>query len=315
MTLEFQDCVVTTAEGGKPVAQSVLQQMLIQIAALINQAVAEPNEDFMVAWFGERNLGPRGRVNPGVVEGIQARTAELSEWLSANQPIQFINKNARGTMAFTNLDEAEPIISLGHGFPQCRWSWGERVGTLIHEFSHKALGTADVQLGTKNGLQGPEPIWSYGTACLTLAQHPQLYEQALNNAENWGYYICAYRNRVGLTEGPDDPSWRYLEKADFSKFERPVYLSDTQGHVIDPSFLEERSIRMIRVEVPVAVPPPPDPDPVVPCECGEEFPVAEAHVEHLAQCEATAQATDDSIRPRDGFCIHGEPVAMCRECR
>lgn len=94
-------------------------------------------------------------------------------------------------------------VLLDRGFCWRRFSDGEIICSIIHEFTHIICGTKDEKLGSDD---------QYGlTKCQALASaHP---DQAWVNADNWAYYICEYRN--GVTNfGTID--WAYLDTATFT---------------------------------------------------------------------------------------------------
>ena len=85
-------------------------------------------------------------------------------------------------------------IQLGRGFTYDRYSWGERVCTIVHELTHWFLNTVDQQLADGTDC--------YGVDCIRLAKSTIKTERAkaLNNADNWAYYICQYRSAGGGDE-------------------------------------------------------------------------------------------------------------------
>jgi hypothetical protein len=292
MPLEFQECVVKHEGKGKKIVQPVLQDMLSDVAALINTALAKPNALNMRLWFGRKNL-PSGTSDKSEAT-IVDRTKALAAWLASHQPICFTTKDAPGTLAFADQSNDTPEFFLGHGFPQCRWSWGERVCTLIHEFTHKAIATQDVQLGVSSGMDGLVPVMSYGMACLTLADEPNLFAKALVNAENWGYYLCSYRMEAGVCKGLDDPRWHWLHKPHWIGGRTP-YLSDAPGHKDDPLFFDLSYAKKRGDNNSVLMPPPSGPQEKLLCECGNEFALPSEHVTHLRSCEVAKGRTQFSV--------------------
>lgn len=95
-------------------------------------------------------------------------------------------------------------VLLGKGFTYQRYSWGEKVCTLAHELSHWFLGTIDATY------QGED---AYGLKAFDMAVDPVEAERrkCLKNAENWGFYICSYRN-------PNDGNdWSNMTRAELAQ--------------------------------------------------------------------------------------------------
>jgi len=111
--------------------------------------------------------------------------------LTAWTPCAIINHSSQNdthitiSANFVNLPSLlDRTAGLG-GSGSCRQS---KLGTIVHEFTHLLLGTADVQLGNET---------MYGAYnSHKLAKGPSRV-QAMRNAENWGLFVeCVYRDKT-----------------------------------------------------------------------------------------------------------------------
>jgi hypothetical protein len=165
-------------------------QELIRRAALLKKS------DYVLQWFGQAGFEPKAR------DAIYRRSAELHEGVAGLTHVIFVCGHAED-MGAVALDD--PLrngtacrIRLGRGFSYDRYGWGELVCTIIHEMTHWFLTTVDAQLGDGRPC--------YGGLCLKLANSKikSDREKALNNADNWAYYICQYRDK------DDTRDWRFF---------------------------------------------------------------------------------------------------------
>lgn len=103
-----------------------------------------------------------------------------------------------------NSTSATVTVLLDKGFCWRRYSDGEIICSIVHEFTHIICGTTDERLASKD---------QYGlTKCQALAtDHP---DQAWKNADNWAYYICEYRNQTTNSPTID---WNYLDANSYSQ--------------------------------------------------------------------------------------------------
>ena len=87
-------------------------------------------------------------------------------------------------------------IQINNGFRSDLYSYGEKVGTIIHELSHKCIGANDEQIAL---------VDCYGAKlCAVMARmRPDL---AITNAENWGYYFTSYHTDLQKLGA----NWKYL---------------------------------------------------------------------------------------------------------
>ncbi|HSB80373.1 MAG TPA: M35 family metallo-endopeptidase, partial [Candidatus Methylomirabilis sp.] len=106
--------------------------------------------------------------------------------------------------SYQNKEPADVTVLLGRGFHWNRYSDGEIICSIVHEFTHILCGTEDETVGKEE---------QYGlTKCLTLAaDHP---DQARQNADNWSYFIAEFKDKVTNHAAID---WRYLDNASFNK--------------------------------------------------------------------------------------------------
>ncbi len=241
--LTFDPCTVTVEPSARRYRQNVLDSLLADVATLINLAADSPDKTLMKTFFGTKNFSQQGDYDKIVTD-----TETLRDWLIQNKTIAFISKNVLGSLAACDQSNDKPEFHLNSGFGQARWGWGERVGTLIHEFTHKALKTKDHDTGkTFMTVDGSAPEMAYGAKSFTLADDQNLHANALTNAENWGYYICGYRVKAGfsktLSNDKSTDKWKYLSKQDLTMFQQRLnYLADVQGQKEDPFYVESNLV-------------------------------------------------------------------------
>lgn len=181
-----------------------LQAMLDEAAALIKYAAANPNETYMKTWFGARNI-PTSRA------AVDTGMGQVLAWLKAHKTIKFTQKSTAG-LAHTDKSKDDNEIFLDAGFRMKRYSWGEKVCTIIHEITHKsALQTVDFNNSSGAAVFDVGGSF-YGVRCLDLAGHNTKFAKALVNADNWAYYICAYRTNSAIPTKNDREKWKYFSK-------------------------------------------------------------------------------------------------------
>lgn len=166
-----------------------LQTMFDAAQELIGKAATVRKTDYALQWFGKAAFEGLAQTE------IHRRCGELRGGVAGLAHMIFQCSPGETLGA---IDTADPLrgggscrIKLGRGFTYDRYSWGERVCTIVHELTHWFLDTVDA---TMSGAD------CYGGECLKLARSTQKSERekALNNADNWAYYICQYRS-------PGDP--------------------------------------------------------------------------------------------------------------
>lgn len=188
-----------------------LQTMYEKAESLIATAAEGKNKQFVDQWFG--TLAPS---KGSELQKIYDRCSQLhagmgyitkvvfevvgGEFLGGIDPKVKQKLNKSGTCR----------IQLGRGFLYTRYSWGEKVATIVHELTHWILGTIDQKFGADD---------AYGAKCLALTRDGRECSKALTNADNWAFYICQYR---GDGAGED---WRYFSESEMK--ERVPFAKDT----------------------------------------------------------------------------------------
>lgn len=164
---------------------SELQQMFDKAVTLIKAATDGHDDAFAKKWFGTiatskgtelAKIHQRcGELNSGV-EGLAIAVFEVvgGEFLGGIDPKAKGKLKGGGTCR----------IQLGKGFAYTRYSWGEKVATIVHELTHWILGTVDAKYGNED---------AYGVKCIEMTRDAKECSKALNNADNWSFYICEYR--------------------------------------------------------------------------------------------------------------------------
>lgn len=176
-----------------------LKAMVRDIHTLIGCAAQHPNVDHKRTWFGASATSP----------DVATWTAKLYGYIDGGlKQLNFSCANTAGSIASCAMYGTDRVrggapepnkavnMQLNNGFRSDLYSYGEKVGTIIHELTHKCIGTNDEQIALKD---------CYGAVlCEVMARVKP--GEALTNADNWGYYFTAYHTDCGLT-GDD---WKYL---------------------------------------------------------------------------------------------------------
>jgi hypothetical protein len=168
---------------------------------LIYQAKTTPDKDLVVKWFGDRAQ---------LVEDVEPKVEQTHTFLQNNiLQVRFaLRKENLG--AYDRDFHIPNVAQLGKGILYTRYSWGEKVMTLLHEMSHVILGTLDI--GADSKTQTYEGMGAcYGPWALKLAKNSlkdPLWgsfgrEKAIMNAENWGYYFLSYWTKIPDAERLD----------------------------------------------------------------------------------------------------------------
>ena len=93
------------------------------------------------------------------------------------------------TLGVTNVNSHFTLrVYVGLAFRNANYD--TKVQTIIHELSHRVLQTADEQNGACGGVDGTKCYGRANAAALAAASSAQ----ALNNADSFGYYVCACNN-------------------------------------------------------------------------------------------------------------------------
>lgn len=170
---------------------------------LIERAKQHPNPIHKKTWFGSSGEKPE----------VEDWTNKMFNYLGGGlNKLTFACCKTPGSIASCAMYQADRVrggrdtpntgvdIQLNDGFRSDLYSYGEKVGTILHELTHKCIGTNDEQIALKD---------CYGAIlCEVMARvRPEL---ALTNADNWGYYFTAYHADCQLT----GDKWRYLTAAE-----------------------------------------------------------------------------------------------------
>lgn len=198
----FNGYTVTTAGGaagtvlepplltyaGRLLKDTELQKMLVAAESLISKAATYKSDGNARKWFGAQ------ATDKTELATIHRRCAQLQQGVAGLSTVIFQCGNGE-TMG--GISTADPLrggptcrIQLGRGVTYDRYSWGERVCTIVHEMTHWFLDTVD-QVTAHGKNAGKD---AYGIECLNMAASDVEHMKVLNNAENWAFYICEYRS-------------------------------------------------------------------------------------------------------------------------
>jgi Lysine-specific metallo-endopeptidase len=193
--------------AGRVLKQLELQKMLDTAESLIVKAARYKSDEKARKWFGTK------ATSRDELAKIHRRCAELQQGVAGLSSVIFqcTNGETMGGIATTDPLRGGPTcrIQIGRGVTYDRYSWGERVCTIVHELTHWFLDTEDAV--NKWGVD------AYGIECLKLADSDEECGKVLNNADNWAFYICEYR---GEGEAGD---WRNFSEQELRL--RPRFVS------------------------------------------------------------------------------------------
>jgi hypothetical protein len=205
-----KDC--KTKSVGRLFKLTELQKMLDEAETLIAAAAKYKSDGYARQWFGSIATTKTELAN------IHRRTADLHQAVGGLSQVVF------QVVGGEYLGAIDPLVKvrlrggptcrilLGRGFSYTRYSWGEKVATIVHEMTHWFLDTIDDKLQTgfdKIRQQAIEED-AYGTKAIELTENEAQCSKALNNADNWAYYICQYRGETG---GED---WRFFSESEMN---------------------------------------------------------------------------------------------------
>ncbi|MDP2450965.1 MAG: M35 family metallo-endopeptidase [Polaromonas sp.] len=190
----------------------VLTGLYNEAEAIIAFATANPNPDLKTKWFGSRNT------TAAVQHGLTA----LNNYVLA-APVDIESKN-QATLGMSDLLNPNRQILIGWWFSLSWFNTGERVQTIIHELAHKALNAKDKKLGED---------YCYKHKALELANHPSKYAEALDNAENWAYFIANHRFLMPHPPLRNDPAWSSIIAANVDAKGQPGGLLMQDPAIID----------------------------------------------------------------------------------
>jgi hypothetical protein len=211
--MAITDSVTVKADkGARLVKQETLQQMSAEVVALVKKASelsGNPDKKFkekVKTWFGPpaMNEDPDKKKLDTIKEGL----GKLLICVTTAKGISFTCKDIT-TLASADLKSAALDFTLGTGFTWERYSWGEKVCTIIHELTHKAIPTKDVGAYAVDALGGSNV--AYGAKCIQLAKVKGDNAKALTNADNWGYFICEFRKEAGVVDAKDPDKWKFFK--------------------------------------------------------------------------------------------------------
>ena len=231
----FKDYVVTSAGGatgtvlepplltyaGRLLKDTEMQKMLVAAESLIFKAATFKSDAYARQWFGVK------ATTKTELATIHRRCAQLQQGVAGLSSVIFQCGNGETMGGISTIDPLRggPIcrIQLGRGVTYDRYSWGERVCTIVHEMTHWFLDTVDQVTG--HGKNAGKD--AYGIECLNMAESDIENAKVLNNAENWAFYICAYR---GDDEAGD---WRNFTEGELRL--RPAFVSG--GYNVEQSLI------------------------------------------------------------------------------
>jgi hypothetical protein len=193
--------------AGRLLKQTEMQKMLDAAESLIATAARLKSDGNARKWFGTK------ATTPAELAKIHRRCAELQQGVAglATVVFQCANSETMGGVAPGDPLRNGPTcrMQLGVGVTYDRYSWGERVCTIVHELTHWFLETEDAKSSSNKDL--------YGHECILAAESDTDCRKVLNNADNWAFYICEYRsdNEAG--------DWRNFSAQELR--DRPAFVS------------------------------------------------------------------------------------------
>jgi hypothetical protein len=188
---------------GKPVDQHRMANMVRAAQNLVTAARANASAEHKESWFGAYGASKS--------QEIDDRCQKIETYLNSLKRLTFRYSSEPGSIASygqklkekreggpsINELNGSPAININSGFHQGRYSWGEKVCSILHEITHVTIGTSDVLNSKGQHVYG-------AVDCAELKKtDPAL---AYKNADNWAYYFGSYYRNT--RESGND--WRYM---------------------------------------------------------------------------------------------------------
>jgi peptidyl-Lys metalloendopeptidase len=171
LALHFEEKTCTAADDRAAIAQA-LTVARERVAAGLQVATQSPNDPHIARWFGNAR---RDRVT----EVLRAVLAKINA--AATLTIGCRTRECEQGQSFAYTYPRAGYVAFCERFFRADLTGEDsRFGTVVHELSHVAAGTDDVELSP--GVQ------AYGrrNATLLASQAP---DRAANNADNYEYFI------------------------------------------------------------------------------------------------------------------------------
>ena len=187
----------------KPALTAVAAKIMFDAACnLIHVARETRNIELSKKWFGEKSSFPQYDID----KLYMALTHESLK-------LRFATNKKTSLGAYDPSFSVPNVAQLGLPILYTRYSWGEKVMTLLHEMSHSILGTLDYGAG-KPGFDKLGAC--YGPMALKLAKNSLAdspwrlgWDKAIKNAENWGYFLVSHYVQI-----QDDDHLGYADEFD-----------------------------------------------------------------------------------------------------
>lgn len=203
--------------AGSLLKATEMQKMLTAAESLIRKAATHKSDGNARKWFGTK------ATTRDALATIHRRCGDLHRGVAglANVIFQCTNGETMGGISTTDPLRGGPTcrIQLGRGVTYDRYSWGERVCTIVHEMTHWFLNTEDAV-----SFLGKD---AYGYECIKMADSDTECAKVLNNADNWAFYICEYRT------DEEAGDWRNFSEAELRN--RPAFVPG--GYNVDQSLI------------------------------------------------------------------------------
>jgi hypothetical protein len=165
---------------------------------LLFAAKKKQDTKLMLRWFGDRIT----------TEEVTKKLDTMIDYLQQNSlKVRYSREKLQSLGAYDPNFYPRQVSQLGKPILYTRYSWGEKVMTFLHELSHVVIGTLDKgEKGTKIPLPNDAGGACYGPYALKLAKNDlkDTYglgqADAVNNAENWGYFIVSHYTHIGVID-------------------------------------------------------------------------------------------------------------------
>lgn len=202
----------TGTPGAHRIDLPVQTNLYNEAEAAIAFAAANRDPGLTTQWFGNRNSAV----------AVQNSLNTLANYVAAG-PVDVESKN-QATLGMSNLADPARRILFGWWFSLSWFNTGERVQTIIHELAHKALNAKDKKIGDD---------FCYKQKALQLANSPSRYADALDNAENWGYFVANHRFLMPHAPPRNDPDWSSIVAANVDRKGQPGGVLNQDPNMID----------------------------------------------------------------------------------
>jgi hypothetical protein len=178
---------------GTPVPYDTLMEMYATGYNLVLEATNNPQAELKRVWFGSEGMTQSGQIDTSCAKMLAYMNGGLKKlnFNCTSEEGSMMSFNQYGKLKVPGGPSEDQLnkqsqVNVNRGFSSDRFSFGEKVGAILHEITHMCIGTADVVYDGRE---------MYGADyCVELAMKAPTV--AITNADNWCYYFTSYHDKI-----------------------------------------------------------------------------------------------------------------------